>query len=80
MALAAADADFIGGGARSGPPFEVQERRGEEEDESISLTWSRWPRLFFGVAFARDGDLEFTFVQDQLGWHKIVEMILPFGG
>ena len=35
----------------------------------------------FGVvAFARDGDLEFTSVQDQLGWPKIVEMILPFGG
>ena len=43
-------------------------KEGGEEDESISLTWSRWwpewPRLFFGVAFARDGDLEFTFVQD----------------
>ena len=51
-----------------------------EEDESISLTWSRWPRLFFGVAFARDGDLEFTFVHDQLEWPKYIEMNLPFGG
>ena len=64
MALAAADADFIGGGAQSGAPFKKEKRRGRRKrEESIVLTWPRSSEL---LASTRIGGLEVAFLHEQL--------------
>ena len=65
LALAAADADFIGGGAQSGAPFKKEKRRGrrKKREESIVLTWPRSSEL---LASTRIGGLEVAFPHEQL--------------
>ena len=75
LALAAADADFIGGGAQSGAPFKKEKRRGrrKKREESIVLTWPRSSELL--LASTRIGGLEVAFLHEQLCMTGILNLV-----